>query len=118
MVEAQCDNRNIFLGTLNLGGVDVGTAEWKIGPLPGSPASGEYDNGKLNIVMDFRGDMKEICPIENLERLFKVKGFLPFKNPIPPINGFVDIARVVGRDERDGGAIFLCKAMAADPDRG
>jgi hypothetical protein len=115
VVRTRCNDEDLYIGTLHVAGLSLGTAVWSIGSLPGPVAAGEYYNDKPNLVMDFRVNMKEICPIEDSTLLRSTRHFLPFKNSLPPVNSFVDIARIVGRDPEDGGLIFLSKAMASDP---
>lgn len=118
VVRTRCGDRVLYIGTLHVGGLSIGTAEWSIGPLPGDVAPGEYYNPKDNLVMDFRIDIRDICPVEDPAFPFNIRGFVPFHNSIPPVNSFVDIGRVVGRGAKDGGTILLNKAMATDPTRG
>lgn len=119
VVKTTCNRETVFLGTLKVAGFSVGTAPWTIGPLPGPVAVGEFlDNTIDSIVMDFRQNIHDICPIEDVQASLNSKGFLPFRNPLLPVNCFVDIARVVGRDVTDNGIILLSRGMNQDPIKG
>lgn len=68
--------------------------------------------------MDFRANVQQICPVEDEAALLNAKGFLPFRYAPVPMNCYVDIARVVGRDIVDGGLILLVKGLNEDPEFG
>lgn len=68
--------------------------------------------------MDFRQNIRQLCPIEDPAAVLNAKHFLPFKNPVVNLNTFVNIARVVGRDETDNAIILLVKGMRNDPQTG
>lgn len=115
-----CNKETVFLGTIKVAGISVGTAPWFLTPFigPVAPFEAPIDPTIANIVMDFRQNIHDICPVEDLAAMLNQKGFLPFKNPPPPVNCFVDIGRVVGRDAVDNGIILLFKGMNHDPDIG
>eukprot|EP01068_Selenidium_serpulae_P007863 Selendium_serpulae@DN4822_c0_g2_i3.p1 len=118
IVKTWCSGAYHNIGILNIAGLDVGTATWTVGELPGHVAPGEYWDGKPSVIADFRVDVNQLCPVEGNESKIGLQGFVPFRNSIPPINGYLDVARVVGRDSRDGGLIYLCKAFSTSEKEG
>lgn len=54
VIKTHCHNRPLNIGVLNLGGVDVGTAEWYVGHFPGDVTRGEYLDDRKVLIMDFR----------------------------------------------------------------
>lgn len=120
VVRTTCNEKPVHFGLLKVGGITVGTAPWTLAPFtePTAPGEAPLDPTIDNYVMDFRQNVHDLCPIEDLKAMLNSLGFLPFRNPPPPVNCFVDISRVVGRDENDGGLILLSKGMNKDPVQG
>lgn len=112
VIRTHCNNKYMNIGVLNLGGINIGTAEWYIGAFPGEIIQGEHLDNRRGLVMDFRAEMEELCPPEGDEDVLTNRAFLTFRSSRGPAKTFVDMCRVVGRDSVDRGLIYLCRGLS------
>lgn len=115
VVTTQCNGRKYDIGWMSIGGLKVGTAVWTSSHLPKhlQLAEGEYPIGNTEgIIMDFTRDFGKICTPEGSENSITLEGFSPFTNSMYPISHYIDMGRVVGIDQADGGIITLNKAFS------
>lgn len=123
-VRTQCQSEYLTIGWLSIGGVKPGTALWSVGnrkeALGVDVAPGEYPLSSENaIIMDFTKNFKDLCHPQGNESPLGLIGFSPFMNSVWPLNQFIDLAVIVGKDS-DGGLISLNKAyiIPKDPEDG